>query len=193
MKRAKFMSDMGSLIESYVLFYSFLGSFGEVFLGVWNGTDVAIKIFLEQYLTAENMEDFCNEISILRYVIVLLHRILLSTVFNFSSDLLLSFSFCFFLSSRLRHPNGTYLPNYMLLYVLIEDVLVQKFISYYDFNNEVLGFMSEMRLNFYFNHIPKGAISYSKKSKPFYLLLAVSYLSLRYFYVTNLFMLGYSS
>lgn len=193
MKRAKFMSDMGSLIESYVLFYSFLGSFGEVFLGVWNGTDVAIKIFLEQYLTAENMEDFCNEISILRYVIVFLHRILLSTVFNFSSDLLLSFSFCFFLSSRLRHPNGTYLPNHMLLYVLIEDVLVQKFISYYDFNNEVLGFMSEMRLNFYFNRIPKRAISYSKKSKPFYLLLAVSYLSLRYFYVTNLFMLGYSS
>ncbi|XXG67452.1 hypothetical protein AAC387_Pa06g0801 [Persea americana] len=42
-----------------------IGSFGEVFLGVWNGTDVAIKIFLEQYLTAENMEDFCNEISIL--------------------------------------------------------------------------------------------------------------------------------
>lgn len=121
------MSDMGCLIESYVLFYSFLGSFGEVFLGVWNGTDVAIKIFLEQYLTAENMEDFCNEISILRYVIVLLHRILLSTVFNFSSltcYFLFLFRFLFFLSSRLRHPNGTYLPNYMLLYVLIEDVLV---------------------------------------------------------------------
>lgn len=127
MKRTKFMSDMDSLIGSYVLFYSFLGSFGEVFLGVWNGTDVAIKIFLEQYLTAENMEDFCNEISILRYVIVLLHRILLSTVFNFSSltcYFLFIFYFLFFLSSRLRHPNGTYLPNYMLLYVLIEDVLV---------------------------------------------------------------------
>ncbi|KAG6787174.1 hypothetical protein POTOM_008808 [Populus tomentosa] len=39
--------------------------FGEVFRGVWNGTDVAIKVFLEQDLTAENMEDFCNEISIL--------------------------------------------------------------------------------------------------------------------------------
>ncbi|XP_068664747.1 probable serine/threonine-protein kinase SIS8 isoform X2 [Aristolochia californica] len=42
-----------------------IGSFGEVFRGIWNGTDVAIKIFLEQDLTAENMEDFCNEISIL--------------------------------------------------------------------------------------------------------------------------------
>lgn len=29
---------------------------------------MAIKVFLEQDLTAENMEDFCNEISILRYV-----------------------------------------------------------------------------------------------------------------------------
>ncbi|XP_039016965.1 serine/threonine-protein kinase EDR1-like isoform X1 [Hibiscus syriacus] len=42
-----------------------IGSFGEVFRGVWNGTDVAIKVFLEQDLTEENMEDFCNEISIL--------------------------------------------------------------------------------------------------------------------------------
>ncbi|XP_058095570.1 probable serine/threonine-protein kinase SIS8 isoform X2 [Magnolia sinica] len=42
-----------------------IGSFGEVFRGIWNGTDVAIKNFLEQDLTAENMEDFCNEISIL--------------------------------------------------------------------------------------------------------------------------------
>ncbi|XP_024026564.1 serine/threonine-protein kinase EDR1 [Morus notabilis] len=42
-----------------------IGFFGEVFRGVWNGTDVAIKVFLEQHLTAENMEDFCNEISIL--------------------------------------------------------------------------------------------------------------------------------
>ncbi|CAA6671477.1 unnamed protein product [Spirodela intermedia] len=39
--------------------------FGEVFRGIWNGTDVAIKVFLEQDLTPENMEDFCNEISIL--------------------------------------------------------------------------------------------------------------------------------
>ncbi|OMO89025.1 hypothetical protein CCACVL1_08056 [Corchorus capsularis] len=42
-----------------------IGFFGEVFRGVWNGTDVAVKVFLEQDLTAENMEDFCNEISIL--------------------------------------------------------------------------------------------------------------------------------
>ncbi|KAL8136741.1 LOW QUALITY PROTEIN: hypothetical protein V2J09_002742 [Rumex salicifolius] len=42
-----------------------IGFFGEVFRGVWNGTEVAIKVFLEQDLTSENMEDFCNEISIL--------------------------------------------------------------------------------------------------------------------------------
>uniref|UniRef100_A0A0E0N0M3 Protein kinase domain-containing protein n=2 Tax=Oryza rufipogon TaxID=4529 RepID=A0A0E0N0M3_ORYRU len=36
-----------------------------VFRGIWNGTDVAIKVFLEQDLTTENMEDFCNEIYIL--------------------------------------------------------------------------------------------------------------------------------
>uniref|UniRef100_A0A5B7AV10 non-specific serine/threonine protein kinase n=1 Tax=Davidia involucrata TaxID=16924 RepID=A0A5B7AV10_DAVIN len=42
-----------------------IGFFGEVFRGIWNGTDVAIKVFLEQDLTAENIEDFCNEISIL--------------------------------------------------------------------------------------------------------------------------------
>ncbi|PWZ32777.1 Serine/threonine-protein kinase CTR1 [Zea mays] len=41
------------------------GFFGEVFRGIWNGTDVAIKVFLEQDLTTENMEDFCNEIYIL--------------------------------------------------------------------------------------------------------------------------------
>lgn len=44
----------------------YAGFFGEVFRGIWNGTEVAIKVFLEQDLTAENMEDFCNEISILR-------------------------------------------------------------------------------------------------------------------------------
>ncbi|RRT53885.1 hypothetical protein B296_00030963 [Ensete ventricosum] len=49
------------------LFHLFLGFFGEVFRGIWNGTDVAIKVFLEQDLTTENVEDFCNEISILRY------------------------------------------------------------------------------------------------------------------------------
>ncbi|XP_071715347.1 serine/threonine-protein kinase EDR1-like isoform X2 [Rutidosis leptorrhynchoides] len=42
-----------------------IGFFGEVFRGIWNGTEVAIKVFLEQDLTEENMEDFCNEISIL--------------------------------------------------------------------------------------------------------------------------------
>ncbi|KAJ8499223.1 hypothetical protein OPV22_009775 [Ensete ventricosum] len=42
-----------------------IGFFGEVFRGIWNGTDVAIKVFLEQDLTTENMEDFCNEIYIL--------------------------------------------------------------------------------------------------------------------------------
>ncbi|XP_064959288.1 U-box domain-containing protein 51-like isoform X2 [Musa acuminata AAA Group] len=42
-----------------------IGFFGEVFRGIWNGTDVAIKVFLEQDLTTENVEDFCNEISIL--------------------------------------------------------------------------------------------------------------------------------
>ncbi|CAL9084353.1 unnamed protein product [Musa textilis] len=47
------------------LFHLFLGFFGEVFRGIWNGTDVAIKVFLEQDLTTENVEDFCNEISIL--------------------------------------------------------------------------------------------------------------------------------
>ncbi|XP_023512477.1 serine/threonine-protein kinase EDR1-like isoform X2 [Cucurbita pepo subsp. pepo] len=42
-----------------------IGFFGEVFRGIWNGTDVAIKVFLEQDLTPENIEDFCNEILIL--------------------------------------------------------------------------------------------------------------------------------
>lgn len=49
------------------IIFSILGFFGEVFRGIWNGTDVAIKVFLEQDLTPENMEDFCNEIYILRY------------------------------------------------------------------------------------------------------------------------------
>ncbi|XP_047947838.1 probable serine/threonine-protein kinase SIS8 [Salvia hispanica] len=42
-----------------------IGFFGEVFRGTWNGLEVAIKVFLEQDPTAENIEDFCNEISIL--------------------------------------------------------------------------------------------------------------------------------
>lgn len=63
-----------------------VGFFGEVFRGVWNGTDVAIKLFLEQDLTAENMEDFCNEISILSRVrhpngeVCFPHNLLLSLV-----------------------------------------------------------------------------------------------------------------
>ncbi|URE07069.1 STYKc [Musa troglodytarum] len=59
---------IGKLSCSLHLFsdFSFLISFfGEVFRGIWNGTDVAIKVFLEQDLTTENMEDFCNEIYIL--------------------------------------------------------------------------------------------------------------------------------
>lgn len=42
-----------------------IGFFGEVFRGTWNGLEVGIKVFLEQDLTVENIEDFCNEISIL--------------------------------------------------------------------------------------------------------------------------------
>ncbi|GAA0161002.1 non-receptor serine/threonine protein kinase [Lithospermum erythrorhizon] len=41
------------------------GFFGEVFCGIWNGINVAIKVFLEQDLTVDNIEDFCNEIFIL--------------------------------------------------------------------------------------------------------------------------------
>lgn len=61
--------DASSFVPADTLCFLFEspGFFGEVFRGVWNGTDVAIKVFLEQDLTAENMEDFCNEISILRY------------------------------------------------------------------------------------------------------------------------------
>lgn len=44
-----------------------VGSFGEVFKGIWRGTEVAIKVMLEQDLTVENTQDFCNEISLLRY------------------------------------------------------------------------------------------------------------------------------
>jgi serine/threonine protein kinase len=43
-----------------------VGSFGEVFRGIWRGTEVAIKVMLEQDLIVENMQDFCNEISLLR-------------------------------------------------------------------------------------------------------------------------------
>lgn len=57
-----------NVIVISVLDLCYPGFFGEVFRGIWNGTEVAIKVFLEQDLTAENMEDFCNEISILRYL-----------------------------------------------------------------------------------------------------------------------------
>lgn len=52
------------LVKSFICYV--LGFFGEVFRGIWNGSDVAIKVFLEQDMTAENMEDFCNEVYILR-------------------------------------------------------------------------------------------------------------------------------
>lgn len=70
------------------------GFFGEVFRGIWNGTDVAIKVFLEQDLTPENIEDFCNEISILRYLFS--NCYLLCLKFNLSPiDIYLSpFSLC---------------------------------------------------------------------------------------------------
>ena len=57
-------------LSDHLVVLLFLGFFGEVFRGIWNGTDVAIKVFLEQDLTPENMEDFCNEISILRYLLI---------------------------------------------------------------------------------------------------------------------------
>lgn len=41
------------------------GSFGEVFRGIWRGTEVAVKLLLEQDLSPDNMDDFCNEISLL--------------------------------------------------------------------------------------------------------------------------------
>lgn len=87
-----------------------IGFFGEVFRGIWNGTDVAIKVFLEQDLTAENMEDFCNEITILRYLFIDMFMILV--LFYSYISLTLSFLFScvcgyFSTSSRLRHPNGT--------------------------------------------------------------------------------------
>ncbi|KAJ6338202.1 hypothetical protein OIU76_007806 [Salix suchowensis] len=80
-----------------------IGFFGEVFRGVWNGTNVAIKVFLEQDLTAENMEDFCNEISILRSLLI--HMWI--AYFIPSHFLTLSYDFSHVISSScLRHPNG---------------------------------------------------------------------------------------
>lgn len=46
------------------------GSFGEVFRGVWRGTEVAIKVMLEQDFTEENTADFCTEIALLRCVTI---------------------------------------------------------------------------------------------------------------------------
>nr|GLL45860.1 serine/threonine-protein kinase EDR1-like isoform X2 [Ipomoea trifida]GMD87733.1 serine/threonine-protein kinase EDR1-like isoform X1 [Ipomoea batatas] len=43
-----------------------IGFFGEVFRGIWNGIEVAVKVYLEQDLSTENIEDFANEISLLR-------------------------------------------------------------------------------------------------------------------------------
>ncbi|VAI45800.1 unnamed protein product [Triticum turgidum subsp. durum] len=75
-----------------------IGFFGEVFRGIWNGTDVAIKVFLEQDLTMENMEDFCNEISILRFSYSFAAiSVILAVLF--------SYYFLFLIFSRLRHPN----------------------------------------------------------------------------------------
>ncbi|XP_019175976.1 PREDICTED: serine/threonine-protein kinase EDR1-like isoform X2 [Ipomoea nil] len=42
-----------------------IGFFGEVFRGIWNGIEVAVKVYLEQDLSTENIEDFANEISLL--------------------------------------------------------------------------------------------------------------------------------
>ncbi|XP_066321586.1 serine/threonine-protein kinase EDR1-like isoform X3 [Miscanthus floridulus] len=78
-----------------------VGFFGEVFRGLWNGTDVAIKVFLEQDLTTENMKDFCNEISILRFYLYLLAITFLMSCLK-DCSLIVFFSFC---CSRLRHPN----------------------------------------------------------------------------------------
>ena len=81
-----------------------LGFFGEVFRGIWNGTDVAIKVFLEQDLTPENMENFCNEVSILRYSPPCLCHDQIRTSVVLTSSLF----FLWFNISRIRHPNGTW-------------------------------------------------------------------------------------
>ncbi|WMV15853.1 hypothetical protein MTR67_009238 [Solanum verrucosum] len=59
---AYFQTEVDSQLDTHR--YPF-GFFGEVFRGIWNGTEVAVKVFLEQELTEENIEDFANEISIL--------------------------------------------------------------------------------------------------------------------------------
>jgi len=70
----KLLFGGSSWLKKYLLehsYCSFSGFFPEVFRGIWNGTDVAIKVFLEQDLTPENMEDFCNEISIFGGILLL--------------------------------------------------------------------------------------------------------------------------
>lgn len=42
-----------------------VGSYGEVFKGVWRGTEVAIKRFLEQNLSPATVRDFRAEVSIM--------------------------------------------------------------------------------------------------------------------------------
>lgn len=88
--------------------------FGEVFRGIWNGTNVAIKVFLGQDLTIENIEDFCNEISILicyPYPLIALDSHLFLFLFWWI------FPFCFSLwYSHLRHPNGNLLNLVWLIY-----------------------------------------------------------------------------
>lgn len=59
------------------------GSFGEVFRGIWRGTEVAIKLMLEQDQTVENMQDFCNEISLLRLVFLPRNNQSCSLVFGY--------------------------------------------------------------------------------------------------------------
>jgi len=81
------------------------GFFGEVFRGIWNGTDVAIKVFLEQDLTTENMEDFCNEIYILRYQ---KFSWFFYSMSYFSLYINTNCGNLFFPFSRLRHPNGNH-------------------------------------------------------------------------------------
>ncbi|XP_028063922.1 probable 26S proteasome regulatory subunit 10B [Camellia sinensis] len=62
------------------IFLNLQGFFGEVFRGIWNGTDVAIKVFLEQDLTVENIENFYKEISVLRFVLIDLFAIVASHI-----------------------------------------------------------------------------------------------------------------
>ncbi|KAK1406348.1 hypothetical protein QVD17_41642 [Tagetes erecta] len=45
-----------------------LGSYGEVYRGDWHGTDVAVKKFLDQEITAESLEEFKSEVSIMKRV-----------------------------------------------------------------------------------------------------------------------------